>query len=181
MVDFLGTNERTDMTQNESLRDLFVDQLKDLYWAETQSIEMWPRIAAAATDTDLRAALDDHIGKTHRHVERLKTVFDSIGIPAEAETCQAMRGLMLEAEDAMTGYDDPTVRDAALITAVQRMEHYEMAGYGTVRTYAEVLGYDEVADILQTTLDEEGSNDQKLTDLAVGGFFSKGINQEAAE
>ncbi|MEZ4521757.1 MAG: ferritin-like domain-containing protein [Thermomicrobiales bacterium] len=169
------------MSQQESLRDLFIDQLKDLYWAETQSIQMWPKIAAAATNEDLREALDEHIGKTHRHVERLKTVFDEIGVPAEAETCQAMRGLMAEAQDAIQDYSDPTVRDAALITAVQRMEHYEMAGYGTVRTYADVLGYDKVVDILQNTLDDEGSADHKLTDLAAGGFFSKGINQMAAK
>ena len=169
------------MATNESLRDLFVDQLKDLYWAEAQSIQLWPKIAAAATDQNLRAALDDHIGKTHRHVERLKTVFDELGVPAEGETCQAMRGLMAEAQDAITGYDDPAVRDAALITAVQRMEHYEMAGYGTVRTFADVLGYDTVVDILQETLDEEGSADHKLTDIAVGGFFRKGLNQVAAE
>ncbi len=168
------------MSHPETLRDLFVDQLKDLYWAETQSVQIWPKIAAAATDPDLREALDEHVGKTHRHVERLKTVFDEIGVPAEAETCQAMRGLMAEAQDAITGYDDPTVRDAALITAVQRMEHYEMAGYGTVRTYADVLGYDKVVDILQETLDEEGAADHKLTDIAVGGFFSKGLNQVAA-
>lgn len=169
------------MANNESLRDLFVDQLKDLYWAETQSIQIWPAIAAAASNQDLREALDDHIGKTHRHIERLRTVFDEIGVPAEAETCQAMRGLMSEVQDAIKKYDDPAVRDAALITAVQRMEHYEMAGYGTVRTFAEVLGYDKVADVLQQTLDEEGSADHKLTDLAAGGFFSKGINQVAAE
>jgi len=169
------------MSNNESLRDLFVDQLKDLYWAETQSVQIWPKIASAATDPGLREALDEHIGKTHRHIERLKTVFGELGLPAEAETCQAMRGLMAEAQDAITGYDDPTVRDAALITAVQRMEHYEMAGYGTVRTFADVLGYDNVVDLLQTTLDEEGSADHKLTDIAVGGFFSKGLNQVAAE
>ena len=169
------------MATNESLRDLFVDQLKDLYWAETQSIQIWPAIAAAASDEDLREALDEHIGKTHRHIERLRAVFDEIGVPAEAETCQAMRGLMSEAQEAINDYEDPAVRDAALITAVQRMEHYEMAGYGTVRTFAEVLGYDRVADVLQQTLDEEGSADHKLTDIAAGGFFSKGINQVAAE
>jgi ferritin-like metal-binding protein YciE len=166
---------------HDSLRTLFVDQLKDLYWAETKSIELWPKIAAAASDPELRETLDSHIGKTHRHVERLKTIFHEIGEPAEAETCQAMHGLMLEVQDAITGYDDPTVRDAALITSVQRMEHYEMAGYGTVRTFAEVLGYDTVADTLQKTLDEEGDADHRLTDIAVGGFFSKGINQQAAE
>ncbi|CAN5684396.1 ferritin-like domain-containing protein [soil metagenome] len=169
------------MPENKSLRDLFVDQLKDLYWAETQSLQLWPKIAAAATDADLRKALDDHIGKTHRHVERLKTVFDEIGVPAEAETCQAMRGLMAEVQDAINDYDDPAVRDVALITAVQRMEHYEMAGYGTVRTFADVLGYDNIVEVLQQTLDEEGSADHKLTDIAVGGFFSKGLNQAAAE
>lgn len=169
------------MNNNETLRDLFVDQLKDLYWAETQSVQVWPKIAAAASDPKLRKALDLHIGQTHRHVERLKLVFDEIGVPAEAETCQAMRGLIAEAQDAILGYDDPTVRDAALVTAVQRMEHYEMAGYGTVRTFADVLGYDSVVELLQQTLDEEGSADHKLTDIAVGGFFSKGLNQVAAE
>ncbi len=169
------------MSQHETLRDLFVDQLKDLYWAETQSVQIWPKIASAASDPDLREALDEHIGKTHRHIERLKTVFDELGIPAEAVTCQAMRGLMAEAQDAITGYDDPTVRDAALITAAQRMDHYEMAGYGTVRTFADVLGYDNIVDVLQTTLDEAGSADHKLTDIAIGGFFRKGLNQVAAE
>ncbi|HLT21205.1 MAG TPA: ferritin-like domain-containing protein [Thermomicrobiales bacterium] len=166
---------------HESLRDLLVDQLKDLYWAETASVQLWPRIAAAATDTKLREALDAHVGKTHRHVERLKSVFTELGLPPEGETSQAMHGLMLEAQDAITDYQDPSVRDAALITAVQRMEHYEMASYGTVRTFAEVLGYGNIADTLQKTLDEEGEADHKLTDIAVGSFFTKGINQQAAE
>jgi ferritin-like metal-binding protein YciE len=168
-------------SNHESLRDLFVDQLKDLYWAETASVQLWPRIAAAATDTKLREALDAHVGKTHRHVERLKSIFAELGLAPEGETCQAMQGLMLEVQDAITSYQDATVRDAALITAVQRMEHYEMAGYGTVRTFAEVLGYGNVAETLQKTLDEEGEADHQLTDIAVGSFFSKGINQQAAE
>lgn len=168
------------MAHHDTLRQLFVDQLRDLYWTENHSLEIWPTVAAAATDADLKEALDGHIGKTYRHVERLKRIFDMIGEPAEGTTSTAMEGLAGAVQEAVTRYDDALVRDAALINAIQRMEHYEMSGYSSVQRYAEVLGYREAAKVLQETLDDESEIDEQLTKLATGGFFSKGINQRAA-
>jgi ferritin-like metal-binding protein YciE len=158
---------------------LFVDQLKDLYSAENQILTALPKMANAASSSELREAFQDHLKQSHRHVDRLNKIFTSLGESSQGVVCKGMQGLVEEGEEIIRSTGDPTVKDAALIAAAQRVEHYEMAGYGTVRTYANELGLDEAADLLQDTLDEEGDADKKLTKLAEGGLFKKGINDAA--
>lgn len=149
-----------------TLHDLFVDELKDLYHAEHQLLKALPKMANAATDTQLAQAFTDHLAETNGHVERLETIFRKLGVGPKGKVCKAMEGLLEEGKDMMAEDADPSVLDAALIAAAQRVEHYEMAGYGCVRTYARLLGLDQAADLLQETLDEEGAADKHLTELA---------------
>jgi ferritin-like metal-binding protein YciE len=149
-----------------SLRDLYIVELKDLYSAETQLTKALPKMAKAATAKPLKAGFEKHLGETKTHVERLKDVFKSLGVSPGNKKCKAMEGLIAEGEDIISEDAEPEVRDAALIAAAQRVEHYEIAGYGCVRTYAELLGDKKATKILQKTLDEEGATDKKLTDLA---------------
>jgi ferritin-like metal-binding protein YciE len=153
------------MTLN-SLSDLFVVQIQDLYDAEQRLTKALPKMADAATNQPLKSGFQDHLRQTEQHVARLEKVFGIMGLTARRETCEAMKGLIAEGEEAIKAGGDPNVRDAALIAAAQRVEHYEMAGYGTVRTLAKHLGQEEVARILQQTLDEEGACDKKLTEIA---------------
>jgi ferritin-like metal-binding protein YciE len=157
-----------------SLQDLMVDQLKDLYNAESQLVKALPKMAKAATNPQLKQAFTTHLEQTKGHVERLEQVFDSMGLSAKGKTCKAMKGLIEEGKEMMDEDAEPEVMDAGLIAAAQRVEHYEMAGYGCVRTYAELLGNKQAAKLLQQTLDEEGKTDKLLTSLA-----EKVINLEA--
>jgi ferritin-like metal-binding protein YciE len=163
----------------KSLEDLYVDQLKDLHSAEKQLVQALPKMAKAATSADLRQGFQDHLQQTTIHVERLDRIFTRLGVSAGRKKCKGMEGLIEEGEEAIQLEGDPMVKDAALIAAAQRVEHYEIAGYGTVRTYANHLGFDKDAHILQETLDEEGETDKKLTALAEGGIFQTGINEQA--
>lgn len=149
-----------------SLKDLLVLELEDLYDAEQRLTEALPKMAEAAHSPALKSAFQSHLTETKGHVSRLENVFREIGHQAERETCDAMKGLIKEGEDIIKSKGDPAVRDAGLIAAAQRVEHYEMAGYGTVRTYAEQLGLTNVARTLQQTLDEEKGADSKLTSIA---------------
>ena len=149
----------------ETLHDLYVDELKDLYSAEHQLLKAIPKMAKAASSPQLAKAFTAHLGETKGHVERLEKIFKMLEVNPKGKTCKAMEGLLEEGKELMEEKADPTVMDAALIAAAQRVEHYEMAGYGCVRTYARLLGYEEAADVLQTTLDEEGAADKKLTML----------------
>jgi ferritin-like metal-binding protein YciE len=149
-----------------TLNDLFVEELKDLYSAETQLVKALPRMAKAASDPSLKAAFEEHLEVTRKQVERLDAVFEQIGGKGKGKKCVAMEGLIEEAKELLEEKADPSVLDAALIAAAQKVEHYEMAGYGCVRTYARLLGYEEAADLLQQTLDEEGEADKTLTALA---------------
>lgn len=162
-----------------TMKDLYIDQLRDLYSAEDQLISALPKMAQAASSSDLQKAFQDHLGETRNQKQRLEQIFSGLGVVPQGETCQAMQGLIKEGEGIINAQADPTVRDAALIAAAQRVEHYEMAGYGTVRTFADELGYSNAKSLLQATLDEEGAADKKLTSLAQGGLFSSGINQRA--
>lgn len=162
-----------------SLHDLFISQLRDLYDAESQIVAALPRMSSAATSAELRQAFQTHLEQSRGHLRRLEDVFDDLGQSPMGEHCPAMEGLIREGEEIITAGGDPAVKDAALIAAAQRVEHYEMAGYGAVRTYAKELGYKDAEDLLQKTLNEEGETDKLLTKLAEGGFFSTGINQEA--
>jgi len=150
----------------DSLHDLYVDELKDLYNAENQLLKALPRMAKAATAPELRAAFTEHLEVTRGQVERLETIFERLEVSPKGKKCKAMEGLVEEGKEIMEEDGDPAVIDAALIGAAQRVEHYEMAGYGCVRTFAKLLGYEEDEALLQATLDEEGEADKTLTELA---------------
>ena len=165
--------------QLNSLKDLYVEQLRDLYSAETQLVGALPKMAQAASSADLKKAFQQHLDETRTQKQRLEQIFSEIGTSPEGETCKAMEGLIKEGEQVIQANGDPKVKDAALIAAAQRVEHYEMAGYGTVRTYANELGFSNAKSLLQRTLDEEGNADKKLNALAEGGVFSSGINEKA--
>lgn len=149
-----------------SLHDLFVNELKDLYNAENQLLKALPKMAKAASSPDLKAAFTEHLAVTRKQVERLETIFTELGASPKGKKCKAMEGLVEEGKEVIEEDGDPAVKDAALIASAQRVEHYEIAGYGCVRTFAKLLGYEDAATLLQETLDEEGDADKKLTELA---------------
>jgi ferritin-like metal-binding protein YciE len=153
--------------QLASLQDLYVDQLRDLYNAENQLVKALPKMAKAASTTELQTAFEGHLEETRGHVQRLEQIFEKMGEKASGKTCRAMQGLVEEGKEIIDDAGEDEVRDAGLIAAAQRVEHYEMAGYGCVRTYAKILGQHDAADLLQQTLDEEGNANKKLTKLAV--------------
>jgi ferritin-like metal-binding protein YciE len=163
----------------QTLHDLFVEQLEDLYSAETQLVEALPKMASAASNEQLRDAFEHHLEQTREHVSRLEKIFDELGKSPGGETCKAMQGLIEEGEEVLKMEGDPTVIDAALIAAAQRVEHYEIAGYGTVKTFADHLDLGDIKGILDDTLDEEAKADKLLTTIATGGMFKTGINQKA--
>ena len=149
-----------------SLHDLYVEELKDLYSAENQLLKALPKMAKAASAPDLRTAFQDHLEETRGQVQRLERIFKKLNASPKGKKCKAMEGLIEEGNEVMREDGEPAVLDAALIAAAQRVEHYEMAGYGCVRTYARLLGYEDAANLLQETLDEERAADKKLTELA---------------
>jgi ferritin-like metal-binding protein YciE len=148
-----------------SLHDLYVDELKDLYNAENQLLKALPKMAKAASASELRTAFEDHLEETRGQVQRLEQIFKKLDASPKGKKCKAMEGLIEEGNEVMDEAQPP-VLDAALIAAAQRVEHYEMAGYGCVRTFARLLGHEEAAELLQETLDEEAAADKKLTELA---------------
>jgi ferritin-like metal-binding protein YciE len=165
--------------QLNSLKDLFVEQLRDLYSAETQLVEALPKMASAASHDELRQAFEHHLDETRGHVDRLREIFGQLGTTPGSETCEAMKGLIAEGEEVVKAQGDSAVKDAALIAAAQRVEHYEIAGYGTVRTFADDLDLGDARDLLDQTLDEESSADKLLTKLATGGMLKAGLNERA--
>jgi ferritin-like metal-binding protein YciE len=165
--------------QLRNLHDLFVEQLQDLYSAENQLVEALPKMANASSHEELRDAFEQHLAETRGHVTRLEQVFSQIGESPGGERCKAMEGLIKEGQEILEMQGDPSVIDAALIAAAQRVEHYEIAGYGTVRTLAEHLDLGEARGLLNETLDEESKADSLLTKIATGGMFRSGINDEA--
>ena len=154
------------MVALNNLNDLLIDQLKDLYNAESQLTKALPKMMKAAKNTELRKAFETHLAQTEEHVNRLEKVFQSLGEKAKGKTCHAMKGLIEEGAEAIKEDAEPSVKDAALIAAAQRVEHYEIAAYGTVRRYAEQLGQKEAANLLNKTLQEEGDTDKLLTKIA---------------
>ena len=159
----------------KTFEDLFHHELKDLYSAEKQLTKALPKMAKAATNEDLRQAFEDHLQETEVQLQRLEQIFTQLGIPTtRVQKCKAMEGLIEEGKEVMEEDMEPELLDAALICAAQRVEHYEIAGYGCARTFAQRLGLADIADLLQTTLDEEGNTDKKLTDIA-----ESFVNQEA--
>lgn len=155
----------------DSLHKLYVEQLKDIYSAENQLVEALPKMAKAATSSDLQQAFRDHLEETKGHVKRIEQIFENLEYSPNGPKCKAMEGLIEEGEELLKEDDiEPDVLDAALIAAAQRVEHYEIAAYGTVHTYAEQLGYDDATELLQETLDEEYDADDKLSELAVNSI-----------
>lgn len=150
----------------DTIEKLFADELKDLYSAEKQITKALPKMAKAAKSEELRKAFESHLKETEGQIERLDRVFEILGQASGGKTCKAMHGLLEEGEEMMKETREGEVRDAAMISAAQRVEHYEMTGYGTVRSYAELLGQTEIQQLLQETLDEEGEANKKLTSIA---------------
>ena len=154
------------MPSINSLKELLVEELKDLLNAENQLIKALPKMAKAATNEELKQGFLDHLEETKGQVERLEKAFELLEKPAKGKTCHAMKGLVEEGSEAIEMEGPDVLRDAQLIGAAQRVEHYEIAAYGTARAFAETLGEDEIVELLQETLDEEGETDKKLTALA---------------
>lgn len=150
----------------DHLMDLYVDELKDVYNAEKQILKALPKMAKAATHSELREAFENHRVTTEEHVKRIETIFDDMKLPKRGKKCKGMEGLLEEGKEMMEEDADPDVLDAAMISSAQRVEHYEIAAYGTLRTYANQLGLTKHAKLLQQTLDEEGSTDKLLTTIA---------------
>jgi ferritin-like metal-binding protein YciE len=158
-----------------NLKDLFIDELRDLYSAENQLVKALPKMAKAATARPLKNGFTQHLKQTRRHVDRLGKVFETLEVSPRGKTCKAMQALIAEGDELMSEDAEADVMDAGLIAAAQRVEHYEIAGYGCVRTYARLLGYKSAATLLQQTLKEEGDTDKRLTRL------SEKINVQAEE
>src|SRR4051812_46854544 len=163
---FTNSTSEKEVMKIDSLQALLEEELKDIYSAEKQLVKALPKMAKKASSEELRAALEEHLEVTKEHVNRLEDVFEALGKPAKAKTCKAMQGLIEEATEIMQEDAEDAVMDAGIIGAAQKVEHYEMASYGTVRTWARLCGQEDAAELLQETLDEEGEADKKLTALA---------------
>ncbi len=162
--------------------NLFIEQLEDMYSSETQIIRAMPKLIKSASYSGLKDALTHHLEETKEQVQRLERIFDILDVQPENVTCQAMKGLLTEASELVKSRSNPPVLDAAIICAAQKVEHYEIATYGSLHSFAEHLELDdEIIDLIQETLDEEGNANKKLSKLADGSFFSSSINKEAAE
>ena len=152
----------------DNLKKLYIEELRDLYSAENQLLKALPKMAKGASSDELRQAFENHLQETEGHVERLETIFEDLDESPKGKTCQAMKGLVEEGSEILEEEGEESVLDAGIIAAAQKVEHYEIASYGTVRTFAELLGEKDAAKLLQETLDEEGAADEKLSALAEG-------------
>jgi ferritin-like metal-binding protein YciE len=161
------------MAALNSLRDLLIDELRDLHDAENRLVKALPKMAKAASHDELKEGFQEHLEQTRDHVDRLERCFKLLGEKARSKTCHAMKGLIEEGNEAIQEDAPEAIRDAKMIGAAQRIEHYEIAGYGTARAFAETLGETKVANLLQETLDEEGDTNKKLTAIA------ETVNEEA--
>jgi ferritin-like metal-binding protein YciE len=167
--------ETTEIVEESALNELFIDELKDIYWAEKHLTKALAKLSKKATTDELRGAIETHIEQTENQIARLDSVFESIGEKAVAKKCEAMAGLIKESEEIVESTEDGSItRDAGIISACQKVEHYEIASYGTLKTLAGVLGYTEAVELLDATLQEEKQTDELLTQVAEGT-----INQSA--
>lgn len=162
-----------------TMNDLFAHEMKDLYSAEKQIIEALPKMAKAASSEELQTAFEQHLTMSEEHLRRLQAAMRQLDIKPGNTVCKGMQGLLEEGEEIIETAGDPQVKDAALIGAAQRVDHYEIAAYGTVREFARTLGYEDIARSLDLTLREEGDTDKDLSRIARGTFFDTGINQAA--
>ena len=161
--------------KHNTLKELFIDELRDIYSAETQLVKALPKMAEAASSDDLRAGFEEHLEQTKEHVERLERIFNELDEKPSGKKCRGMEGLVQEGKEMIDEEEEGDVLDAGLISAAQRVEHYEIAAYGCVKTYANLLGETDAAELLEETLGEEKATDAKLTKLA------QKINVEANE
>ena len=150
----------------DTLKKLYVNELRDLYNAENQLLKALPKMAKGSSSDELKKAFEDHLEQTEEHVKRLEEIFKQLGENPKGKTCKAMKGLVEEGSEILEEDGDDSVLDAGIIAAAQKVEHYEIASYGTVRTFAELLGEEKAVDLLQQTLDEEGEADKLLNELA---------------
>jgi len=150
----------------KSLKELFISQIEDLYDAEIRLTKALPKLAQATKSKQLQSAIEHHLTETQGHVSRLETIFRELGVKPRREPCEAMKGLIAEGDEILGAKGDPEVKDAAIIAAAQRVEHYEISGYGSARTFAQRLGLTQTANLLQQSLNEEAAADRKLTMIA---------------
>ncbi|WP_291912451.1 ferritin-like domain-containing protein [Chitinophaga sp. CB10] len=171
------SNARSEQMENSEFHQMFVDELKDIYWAEKALTKALPKLKKAATSEELQEAFEKHAEETQGHVETLEQIFQLLGQKAQAKKCDAMEGLISEAQSIIEDTEEGSmVRDAALILAAQKVEHYEIATYGTLRVFAENMGHTEVMELLEQTLENEKATDEALTEIATNT-----INEEASE
>jgi ferritin-like metal-binding protein YciE len=150
----------------DTLEQLYISELRDLYSAENQLVKALPKMAKAASSDELRSAFEKHLEQTKQHVERLEQIFEQLDQSPKGKTCRAMKGLIEEGSEILEEDGEDSVLDAGIIVAAQKVEHYEIAGYGSARTFANLLGQDEAAELLQSTLDEESDTNENLNQLA---------------
>ncbi|MCL4265600.1 MAG: ferritin-like domain-containing protein [Anaerolineae bacterium] len=164
---------------HNTLKDVYVGQLKDVYSAEKQLTEALPQMAQAASNQKLRQAFENHLTETENHMQAVRTILDDLNENPTSTKCKAMAGLIEEGSEIVQNGGDADARDAALIVAAQKVEHYEIATYGSLRTFANSLGYDEAAEVLQSILNQEYAADQTLDDIAMGTYNRTGLNVAA--
>jgi ferritin-like metal-binding protein YciE len=165
----------------ESVRELLIEQMRDLYDAEKQLVKALPKLAKTASNDQLKEAFESHLEQTRGHVQRLEQAFEALNQRPRSKPCEAMKGLIEEGKETMEEDLEDALMDSALIAAAQKVEHYEIAGYGTLKTWARSLGLDEVAELLEATLEEEKEADQKLTEVADGVLMEAEAANQAGE
>lgn len=165
----------------DDLMELFINELKDILWAEKALTKALPKMAKNACSEELAEALDNHLEETEGQIQRLEEVFDILGVKPQAKKCEAMDGLIREGNEMMQMFDCGVIRDAAIISAGQKIEHYEIATYGTLRAFAEILELEEVAELLEETLEEEKAADEKLTDVTANAVAFEDADEEEEE
>ncbi len=165
----------------DTLQALYIEGLRDLYSAENQILKALPKMRKAATNAEVQQAFDTHLAQTEEQVQRLVRIFDDLGVSPNGKHCKGMEGLIAEGKELMEEDGEPDVIDAGLISSAQHVEHYEMAGYGTVRTYAELLGFDDHMELLQQTLNEEEETDQILTEIAMTSVNIAALENDVEE
>ena len=175
------SSKQASASKADGLRELFEDELKDIYWAEKALVKALPKMAKKASTQELKDAIQQHAEVTQGHVERCEQAFEMMGKAARAKKCEAMEGLIKEGEEIVQNTEEGVVRDAGIISAAQKVEHYEIASYGTLCAFAKTLGEDDIADLLEQTLNEEKDTDETLTSIAESSINSEALQEGEEE